>query len=328
MRSRGDGQVLLEGPLRPGRRAQRGQAGPRGHRGPHPVPRAAGAGRAPARSAGCARAWATRARRPSRELQQAQLVRITAAGLKESHPHDITMTVEAPNYAAQLSGCSTLDLPCVTSWRSGWAGRPAAATTCRRSRSCRRGGPAARRRSPRRGSSTPTASRSRWSPTRPTPWSRRRSAVAVGELGGLAGAQRRGAVGPARRRRGRAGPGARGRRGRATRRAAVRLLQELHAAPIRPDLLAEALRTVREAGVTVAARVSPQRARELTPTCSPAGVEILVVQGTIISAEHVSARRAAEPQGVHRLPRRPGGRRRRRRLPHRDAPDAHRRGRA
>src|SRR5438067_4019079 len=34
-------------------------------------------------------------------LQQAQLVRITAAGLKESHPHDITMTVEAPNYTAR-----------------------------------------------------------------------------------------------------------------------------------------------------------------------------------------------------------------------------------
>ena len=32
-------------------------------------------------------------------LQDAQLVRITAAGLKESHPHDVTMTVEAPNYA-------------------------------------------------------------------------------------------------------------------------------------------------------------------------------------------------------------------------------------
>jgi len=32
------------------------------------------------------------------ELQEAQLVRITAAGLKESHPHDITMTAEAPNY--------------------------------------------------------------------------------------------------------------------------------------------------------------------------------------------------------------------------------------
>jgi IMP dehydrogenase len=35
------------------------------------------------------------------ELQQAQLVRITAAGLKESHPHDITMTVEAPNYTTR-----------------------------------------------------------------------------------------------------------------------------------------------------------------------------------------------------------------------------------
>ena len=35
------------------------------------------------------------------DLQNAQLVRITAAGLKESHPHDITMTVEAPNYAGR-----------------------------------------------------------------------------------------------------------------------------------------------------------------------------------------------------------------------------------
>ena len=35
------------------------------------------------------------------ELQDANLVRITAAGLKESHPHDITMTVEAPNYTTR-----------------------------------------------------------------------------------------------------------------------------------------------------------------------------------------------------------------------------------
>ncbi|HVV14223.1 IMP dehydrogenase [Amycolatopsis sp.] len=35
------------------------------------------------------------------ELQKAQLVRITAAGLKESHPHDVTMTVEAPNYTSR-----------------------------------------------------------------------------------------------------------------------------------------------------------------------------------------------------------------------------------
>jgi IMP dehydrogenase len=70
--------------------------------------------------------------------------------------------------------------------------------------------------------------------------------------------------------------------------APVRLLQELHAVPIRPDLLAESIRTVRESGVTVAVRVSPQRAQELTPDLVAAGVEVLVVQGTIISAEHVS----------------------------------------
>ncbi len=36
--------------------------------------------------------------RTIKELQQAQLVRITAAGLRESHPHDITITTNAPNY--------------------------------------------------------------------------------------------------------------------------------------------------------------------------------------------------------------------------------------
>ncbi len=35
------------------------------------------------------------------DLQQARFVQITAAGLKESHPHDVQMTVEAPNYSGQ-----------------------------------------------------------------------------------------------------------------------------------------------------------------------------------------------------------------------------------
>lgn len=70
---------------------------------------------------------------------------------------------------------------------------------------------------------------------------------------------------------------------------ALAVLQELHQAPIREDLIAEALRPLREGSHTVAARVSPQRARELTPALLAAGVEVLVVQGTIISAEHVGA---------------------------------------
>ncbi|MBV8996397.1 MAG: GuaB3 family IMP dehydrogenase-related protein [Pseudonocardiales bacterium] len=75
--------------------------------------------------------------------------------------------------------------------------------------------------------------------------------------------------------------------------AAVRLLQQWHAAPIRVELLAEVIGQVAAAGVTVAARVSPQHARDLAGELLAAGVEILVVQGTIVSAEHVS--RAAEP---------------------------------
>jgi IMP dehydrogenase len=33
--------------------------------------------------------------------KRGKLVRITSAGLKESHPHDIQMTVEAPNYSSR-----------------------------------------------------------------------------------------------------------------------------------------------------------------------------------------------------------------------------------
>jgi IMP dehydrogenase len=73
----------------------------------------------------------------------------------------------------------------------------------------------------------------------------------------------------------------------------TRLLQELHAAPIRVDLITEAIKQVSAAGVTVAARVSPQRAAALTPDLLAAGVEILVLQGTIVSAEHVA--KDAEP---------------------------------
>ncbi|MEZ5210580.1 MULTISPECIES: GuaB3 family IMP dehydrogenase-related protein [unclassified Gordonia (in: high G+C Gram-positive bacteria)] len=76
--------------------------------------------------------------------------------------------------------------------------------------------------------------------------------------------------------------------------AAVRFLQELHAAPVKPALLAAAVAEVRAAGVTTAVRVSPQHAPELTPALLEAGLEILVVHGTIISAEHV-AKAEGEP---------------------------------
>ena len=67
----------------------------------------------------------------------------------------------------------------------------------------------------------------------------------------------------------------------------VRTLQELHAAELDTDLLSERIAQVRDSGVTVAVRVSPQNARELAPVVIAAGAEILFIQGSIISAEHV-----------------------------------------
>ena len=79
--------------------------------------------------------------------------------------------------------------------------------------------------------------------------------------------------------------------------ASIRLLQQLHAAPLDLDLLGQAVARVREAGVTTAVRVSPQSARALTPTLVSAGIDLLVIQGTIISAERVAHGRddAGEP---------------------------------
>src|SRR6201997_1103228 len=71
--------------------------------------------------------------------------------------------------------------------------------------------------------------------------------------------------------------------------AAIRLLQQLHAAPLDPELLATAVASIRDAGVTTAVRVSPQNAPALTPGLVAAGVHPLVGPGTIISAERVAS---------------------------------------
>jgi IMP dehydrogenase len=69
---------------------------------------------------------------------------------------------------------------------------------------------------------------------------------------------------------------------------ATHRLQEVYAEPIRPELIAERVRAIRDEGVTVAVRVSPQHTLALAPVILDAGVDILVIQGTLVSAEHVS----------------------------------------
>ncbi len=66
-------------------------------------------------------------------------------------------------------------------------------------------------------------------------------------------------------------------------------LQEIYAAPVVPDLVVDRVRQVRAAGVTVAGALSPARTAALWKTVVDAGVDLFVIRGTTVSAEHVSA---------------------------------------
>jgi len=76
-------------------------------------------------------------------------------------------------------------------------------------------------------------------------------------------------------------------------------MQEIYAAPILPDLVTQRLKEIRAAGVTVAGALSPQRTQELSQTVVDAGVDLFVIRGTTVSAEHVSSN--AEPLNLKRF---------------------------
>jgi len=80
---------------------------------------------------------------------------------------------------------------------------------------------------------------------------------------------------------------------------ATRRMQEIYAEEIKPELVTERLRQVREAGVTVAGALTPQRTQQLWKTVVDAGADLFVIRGTTVSAEHVSGR--AEPLNLKRF---------------------------
>ncbi|MCA0146119.1 GuaB3 family IMP dehydrogenase-related protein [Blastococcus sp. LR1] len=69
----------------------------------------------------------------------------------------------------------------------------------------------------------------------------------------------------------------------------VSLLQKVYAEPVKTDLIAARIKEMSEGGVTTAIRVSPQHTQQLAPAALSAGVDLLVIQGTIVSAEHVTS---------------------------------------
>nr|WP_269329566.1 GuaB3 family IMP dehydrogenase-related protein [Kineosporia babensis] len=80
---------------------------------------------------------------------------------------------------------------------------------------------------------------------------------------------------------------------------ATRRMQELYAEPIKPELIVERIKQIRDGGVTVAAALTPQRTQEFWKTVVDAGVDLFVIRGTTVSAEHVSGR--AEPLNLKRF---------------------------
>jgi len=80
---------------------------------------------------------------------------------------------------------------------------------------------------------------------------------------------------------------------------ATKRLQELYAEPIKPELIAQRLAEIRAAGVPVAGALSPQRTHDYYQTVVDAGVDLFVIRGTTVSAEHVS--KTVEPLNLKKF---------------------------
>ena len=72
---------------------------------------------------------------------------------------------------------------------------------------------------------------------------------------------------------------------------ATRRMQDIYLAPIQPELVTERIRQIRDAGLISVASVTPQRTDQLLPAIRAGELDMLVIQGTVVSAEHVSKNR-------------------------------------
>ena len=70
---------------------------------------------------------------------------------------------------------------------------------------------------------------------------------------------------------------------------ATKRMQEIYAEPIKPELIGRRVSEIKDAGVVAAASLTPQRVARYHGFALEAGLDILVIQGTVVSAEHVSS---------------------------------------
>jgi IMP dehydrogenase len=76
-------------------------------------------------------------------------------------------------------------------------------------------------------------------------------------------------------------------------------MQQIYSEPIRPELITARLAEIRAAGVVVAGALSPQRTQEHYETVIKAGVDLFVIRGTTVSAEHVA--KSTEPLNLKKF---------------------------
>jgi len=67
-------------------------------------------------------------------------------------------------------------------------------------------------------------------------------------------------------------------------------MQEIYLEPVKPDLIAHRVAEIKAKGVVTAASLTPQRVESWASHALTAGLDVLVIQGTVVSAEHVSSR--------------------------------------
>jgi len=70
---------------------------------------------------------------------------------------------------------------------------------------------------------------------------------------------------------------------------ATREMQEIYQEPVKEELIVQRIKEIKAHGVVASASLTPQRVEQYYELCLDAGLDILVIQGTVISAEHVSS---------------------------------------
>lgn len=69
---------------------------------------------------------------------------------------------------------------------------------------------------------------------------------------------------------------------------ATQKMQEIYSEPIQEELIVKRIKQIKAGGVIACASLTPQRVEKYYKTAINAGLDILVIQGTVVSAEHVS----------------------------------------